>query len=495
MSTRKWVENPYKNKKARNKNTTMENQKSSYSRGFNLPYEAAESNAIEEAVAENASASTLLAMMGAPPTEFGATSGWIGLRPSITTPPQPSAAPVPPQLPAAPVPPQPSAAPVPQAVSATVDSPSPSKVAHCLRNVVAGDLFPKINDHGKIYLVKKGLHGQQVKKASQEVSELEVKQHVEKWFASHPYYEIDNPEIRALACKGQGTWTAETIRQACDCFYVPAGLRVAIIWPDLFDRDVLKNHELFKTQAGDVLTPCPFCRLNKFVKLLTFNVQKYKHRPRRAVHVDGCNIPMIGPIILCSSEKCVGRMPSTEKAKASWNRTYEKVCEHTFLVWSKSCFEMYSLKVRRKYTAVASGLRTNDNKNTIATQALSMELLDDRNTFANVAGRLWRHYEIVWLQAWDRFTDFVIAYGRDPVIMRSNLRQVFGVIGGGSATEDAARAVPAWPALSEVVFAGENAPPKENTIETLFYIEYNLVKPFLLRDLFSRLPTPFLVGM
>ena len=124
-----------------------------------------------------------------------------------------------------------------------------------------------------------------------------------------------------------------------------------------------------------------------------------------------------------------------------------------------------------------------------------MELLDDRNTFANVAGRLWRHYEIVWLQARDRFTDFVIAYGRDPVIMRSNLRQVFGVIGGGSATEDAARAVPAWPALSEVVFAGENAPPKENTIETLFYIEYNLVKPFLLRDLFSRLPTPFLVGM
>jgi len=36
-------------------------------------------------------------------------------------------------------------------------------------------------------------------------------------------------------------------------------LRVAIIWPDFFDRDVLKNHELFKTQAGGVLTPCPFC--------------------------------------------------------------------------------------------------------------------------------------------------------------------------------------------------------------------------------------------
>ena len=73
-----------------------------------------------------------------------------------------------------------------------------------------------------------------------------------------------------------------------------------------------------------------------------------------------------------------------------------------------------------------------------------MELLDDRNTFANVAGRLWRHYEIVWLQARDRFTDFVIAHGRDPVIMHSNLRQeVFGAIGGGSATEDAARAVPA----------------------------------------------------
>ena len=33
----------------------MENQESSYSRGFNLPYEAAESNAIEEAVAANAS--------------------------------------------------------------------------------------------------------------------------------------------------------------------------------------------------------------------------------------------------------------------------------------------------------------------------------------------------------------------------------------------------------------------------------------------------------
>ena len=43
------------------------------------------SNAIEEAVAANASASKLLAMLGAPPIEFGATSGWIGLPPSITT--------------------------------------------------------------------------------------------------------------------------------------------------------------------------------------------------------------------------------------------------------------------------------------------------------------------------------------------------------------------------------------------------------------------------
>ena len=485
------MDNPYKQiKKPRNKNTTMENQESSYSRGFNLPYEAAESNAIEEAVAANASASTLLAMLGAPPTEFGATtSGWIGLPPSIT-PPQPSAAPVPPQ---------PSAAPVPQAVSATVDSSSPSpikvtrsKVTHCLRNVVAGDLFPKINDQGKIYLVKKGLHGQQAKKASQTLSELEVEQHIEKWFASHPYYDIANPEIRALSCKGQGTWTAETIREASDCFYVPAGLRVAIIWPDLFDRDVLKNHELFKTQAGGVLTPCPFCRSNKFVKLLSFNVQKYQRRARRAVHVDGCNIPMIGPIMSCSSEKCVGKMPSTEKAKASWNRTDERVREHSFLVWSKSCFEMYPLEVRRKYKAVASGIGTNNDKHTIATQALSMELLDDRNTFANVAARLWRHFEIVWLQARDRFTDFVIAHGRDP-ITRSDLRQGFFVSGGGGArTEDAARAVPAWPDLSEDVFAGENAPPKENAIEALFYIEYNIVKPFLLRDLFSRLPTPFI---
>jgi hypothetical protein len=65
MTSRIWVENPYK--KPRKKNTTMENQaSSSYSRGFNLP---AKSNAIEEAVAANASASTLLAMLGAPPTE------------------------------------------------------------------------------------------------------------------------------------------------------------------------------------------------------------------------------------------------------------------------------------------------------------------------------------------------------------------------------------------------------------------------------------------
>jgi hypothetical protein len=368
------------------------------------------------------------------------------------------------------------------------DAASLSKIATCLRDLVSSDTFPRLNKEGGIYLVKKGLVGKQASNAAQYMSERETRQFVKKRFPANPLVDIENPEIRALAKKGDGRWTPDSIRQARDCFYIPASTRCIVVWPDLFDRDELIGLDLFQKKNADgnvtgVMTPCPYCQSNKHVTLSCFNVQKWGRRPRRAVDSDGTNNPFVGPLYMCDNFQCVGKIPRA--TTASWDREVARAERHTFLVWTKKCFEMYPLSVRRRYSRFASGLGINADNTTIATQSLSMELLDDRNTFQGIQDRMWRKFDGLWIQARDAYTDFVCQYGRDTTKAIVNILSF--VL--SPRTQDV---LLAWPDLSANTFEKENAPPKEDAIETLFYIEYERVKPYLLRDLYSRLPTRYI---
>ena len=106
-------------------------------------------------------------------------------------------------------------------------------------------MFPKIDNEGFIYLTKEGLRGREAAKNKSILVGRELEDHLRSHFPARPLYQLENPEGRALRKKGQGQWTADTIRAARDAFYLPAATSILIIWPDLYDRDVLKEYSEF----------------------------------------------------------------------------------------------------------------------------------------------------------------------------------------------------------------------------------------------------------
>ncbi len=71
-----------------------------------------------------------------------------------------------------------------------------------------------------------------------------------------------------------GSWTEVSMKKAASEFEVPAGTKFLLVFPDIFDRDILLEHESYKFDFVDkdggkhvgVKTPCPWCNTNEFVK-------------------------------------------------------------------------------------------------------------------------------------------------------------------------------------------------------------------------------------
>lgn len=75
-------------------------------------------------------------------------------------------------------------------------------------------------------------------------------------------------------------WNAAAMKKAASEFEVPDGSKIVIIWPEVFDRDILLRYPQFCKKTADsksgVLTPCPWCKTNKFVKFTDVGGLGYK---------------------------------------------------------------------------------------------------------------------------------------------------------------------------------------------------------------------------
>ena len=98
---------------------------------------------------------------------------------------------------------------------------------------------------------------------------------------------VSAPEDRALKHKGSGgqltltmgatklglgspmqRWSRENMEKAVMEFEVPAGTRLVLIFPEIFERDILlqdpKFHVKYTDKSGrqqvGVKTPCPWCK-------------------------------------------------------------------------------------------------------------------------------------------------------------------------------------------------------------------------------------------
>jgi hypothetical protein len=271
-----------------------------------------------------------------------------------------------------------------------------SKVTACIRKIVKKEWFPKVNSSGCVYRCPEGQSGKKAQINSVDLSEHEVRVLIQEKFPCYPLVDIPNASVRALQVKGGSSWTEESIWCARECFYVPSGTKLLVLFPDVFNRDLLRKHPKFIKKNLDgtqgIMTPCPYCKTNKRVSFSSFNVQKWGRPPRHSMHTDARRLHLCSVIYSCDSPNCVGPLPKPGSKQAEkWDPVPASCVPHTFSIWLKDCFDQYPPEVQRRYLQHANGLGVNADFINLATSALTREILDDRNTYKSIQDSLERH--------------------------------------------------------------------------------------------------------
>ena len=139
--------------------------------------------------------------------------------------------------------------------------------------------------------------------------------------------------------------------------------------------------------------------------------------------------------------------------------------------------------MKQRYSKYVDGIGINADGTTFAGPDLIADILDDRNSFARIASDLEKQFQRRLVEAENDYKEFVRVHGANTKSMMSN------TISAASAVNQVPT-IPQvmWPAFDSDKFRKEFGPPKEDAIENLFFIAFKRIKPFLLRDLCSRLP-------
>jgi hypothetical protein len=190
-------------------------------------------------------------------------------------------------------------------VAAPINAGNASKTTACLRQIVRQYKFPKSNDKGLIYLCEEGISGNQVELLGVVLTERHVHAHIKEKFPSYPLLEVENPALRALSVKGDLQWTEESIWEASNCFYIPTGTIVLVVYPDFFVREILSQYANFVKRNPDgtqgIMTPCPFCKTNQNTShLIATRFRSMKRAAARVsssrcspLAVNWCNLQML----------------------------------------------------------------------------------------------------------------------------------------------------------------------------------------------------------
>ena len=144
--------------------------------------------------------------------------------------------------------------------------------------------LPQVDDSGVPYKLepsaggKKGRPKESTKEKYQSITQLE------RDLPSNPHY-VTRPSERAKAHRPpHGLWDDFHMKLAREEFYVPAGLKIVLICPELYDRDILKDSSIHvkksktTSERDGLMTPCPHCKTNFYVRFKTWTKEELKLR-------------------------------------------------------------------------------------------------------------------------------------------------------------------------------------------------------------------------
>jgi hypothetical protein len=122
-----------------------------------------------------------------------------------------------------------------------------------------------------------------------------------------------SPRDQAKALKGNLEWNPKFQHKAQQCFQVLSDCNICLVWPDLFERDLLKNEEGYVTESNGILTPCPYCGINKHVEQNGLTI--YDRKLCSAMNTNVRRMFIVGPKYACHNPECVGTGNGSKSVK------------------------------------------------------------------------------------------------------------------------------------------------------------------------------------
>jgi hypothetical protein len=346
-------------------------------------------------------------------------------------------------------------------------------ICQYVRSLYSAKWFPKLEKETNRVYVTSGV-GRASVKNRQYLQGDDLQVHLKRYFPHRPIHHATLVSDRALNHKhkqgcGQAQirfgreediWNEEKMRLCAKEFEVPTGTKILLAFPDLFDRDILRKHVRFQIRdnAGKVVgvrTLCPYCLSNKHVEMT--GRSGYKDSVRTIAGYKE-RIPVICPIGYCNSPTCGGDKsdPSDQDLRS----------QHSFHVYMECCWKHYPDELKERYEAILwRDVSTGDQGQTFVTEELCCELLHDSTIISKMAADMkdsFRRFKRCAISDYLRFIE-------DQ---------------GGNSTH--------WPDFGSAPFDKVFLPPSRDTLGNIFDAAFELVYPYLKRDLFMRTPGRFI---
>ena len=148
-----------------------------------------------------------------------------------------------------------------------------------LRQLVKIHNLPKVDGDGHPFIVTRpGLVGRESTKNRQSLPPARLRQYFAERYPNRPCYIVPEAysRIKRIKPSSNSFWTRQQMKEAYIEFQVPNGLRVIILCPELFDRDLLKNDSKFVTANQGIMSPCPKCSSNKSVSHMGWTASRVR---------------------------------------------------------------------------------------------------------------------------------------------------------------------------------------------------------------------------
>lgn len=336
--------------------------------------------------------------------------------------------------------------------------------------------LPRVDDTGFAYKAKEGTRGHQ-SKASREY--FNNPQRLQRELPANPHF-VAHPRVRAKSHVSAGKfWTDQDMKKARDEFYIPAETKVIVICPELYDRDLLRKSDAHRTTKGGLMSPCPKCKTNYYVRIHKWTSRKPS--TQKVVNQKLTQDIIIGAIYGCFNRstgccKATSQSTITSEEKDGEQEGQKKGGEpSTFTAYTGEVWNQFPDSIRRRYLDYVSDI---DDRNTqlMLSPGFCDRLLFYKGSFEEFTLEMKEAQSFLGQAATTAYRNFCQEENSKLPPKPKHM----------AASQYKAYKQQKWPAFKDEKLHEYFNSPVANTVIKMFETIYDRVEPYLLRDLLTR---------